>query len=293
MRFHQPVLTRETLELLQPRAGGRYLDATVGGGGHAAALLEACEPDGELIGLDCDDEALAAARRRLRAFGTRVRLLRANYADLGQALSKYGWWTVNGVLFDLGVSSLQLDAADRGFSFRKKGPLDLRLDRRQQRTAEEIVNEASEEELTRILKTFGQERRARRIARLIVRRRARQRIATTTDLAEIISRVGIGSRGRADVAARIFQAFRIAVNRELENLERGLAEAVERLARGGRVAVLSFHSGEDRIVKHTLRRMANEGRLRVLTPKPIVPTAEEIAANPRARSAKLRAAERL
>ena len=308
MPYHQPVLLPEVVALLRPVPRGRYVDGTLGGGGHAAAILDASSPDGELLGIDRDDEAVAAARRRLKKFGRRVRLVRANFAELAALTSKSGWLTVNGVLFDLGVSSHQLDRADRGFSFRKEGPLDMRMDRRQALTAARLLNEVSEEEVRNILETFGHERRARIVARAIVRVRARQKFVTTTDLAEIISRVGMGQRGFSDAAARIFQAIRIAVNNELDNLERGLAAAVERLASGGRLAVISFHSGEDAIGKHTFRRLSgqcvcppnfpecrcNPSRiLRALTPRAIVPSPAEVTANPRAASAKLRVAEKL
>ncbi len=308
MPYHQPVLLREAIEAVQPKPHGRYVDGTLGGGGHAEAILEACSPDGELLGIDRDGDAIAAARRRLKPYGRRARLVRANFAELGAVTSKFGWLTVNGVLFDLGVSSHQLDSADRGFSYGKEGPLDMRMDRRQALTAARLLNEASEDEVRNILETFGQERRARIVVRAIVRARTRQKFVTTTDLAEIISRVGMGQRGYVDAAARIFQAIRIAVNNELDNLERGLAAAVERLASGGRLAVISFHSGEDAIVKHTFRRLGGEcicppdfpecrcnptRILRVLTRRAIVPSPVEVAANPRATSARLRIAEKL
>ena len=308
MLYHQPVLVREVVESLRPRAAGRYLDATAGGGGHAEAILEACSPDGELLGIDCDEEAIAAAKTRLKKFGPRVHLVRANFAELTEITGKFGWSMVNGVLFDLGISSHQLDRADRGFSFMKEGPLDMRMDQRQTQTAAGLIEEVREEELRKILETFGQERRSRQIARAVVRARARQKLATTSDLAEIISRAVGGKRGRIHPATRAFQAIRIAVNHELANLERGLAAAVKLLAPGGRVAVISFHSGEDGLVKHTFRRLSadcicppglpiccceQKKILRVLTKRPIWPPPSEIATNPHSRSARLRVAERI
>ena len=306
---HQPVLVREVVEWLRPSPGRRYLDGTVGSGGHAAAILEASTPNSQLLGLDQDEEAITAAAARLREFGTRVSLRNTNFAELTGAAANLGWSTVDGVLFDLGVSSHQLDSPERGFSFMQSGPLDMRMSRQQTPTAAELLAEMSEGELKRILETFGQERRVRQIVRAIVRARTRQRIATTTDLAEIISVAVGGRRGeRIHPATRTFQALRIAVNHELENLERGLAAAVELLAGGGRLAVISFHSGEDTLVKHYFRRLSGQcicppdfpvcrcqpqTSLKVLTRRPITPSPAELAANPRSASAKLRVAEKV
>ncbi len=283
MTYHTPVLIEEVVALLQPRGGALYVDATVGGGGHAEAILRAAAPDGRLIGLDWDEEALAASRERLKEWGARVRLVRANFAELDEALMNEGVTTVDGIVFDLGVSSRQFDEPSRGFSFLREGPLDMRMDRSTGRTAAEVVNTASEKELADIFFRFGEERRARAIARRIV---AARPIETTTQLANLIGR----RRGGIHPATRVFQALRIYVNNELENLKRGLAAATRVLKPGGRIAVISFHSLEDRIVKRHFRETPS---LRVITRKPVRPTEQEIERNPRARSAKLRVAEKM
>ncbi len=283
MTYHTPVLLEEVVALLQPRGGALYVDATVGGGGHAEAILRAAAPDGRLIGLDWDEEALAASRERLKEWGARVRLVRANFAELDEALMNEGVTTVDGIVFDLGVSSRQFDEPSRGFSFLREGPLDMRMDRSTGRTAAEVVNTASEKELADIFFRFGEERRARAIARRIV---AARPIETTTQLAGLIG----PRRGAIHPATRVFQALRIYVNNELENLKRGLTAATRVLKPGGRIAVISFHSLEDRIVKRHFRETPS---LRVITRKPVRPTEQEIERNPRARSAKLRVAEKM
>jgi len=265
------------------------VDATVGTGGHAEAILERILPGGRLVGLDRDPEALAVARRRLERFGEAVQLVQANFADLHYVLRALGIARVQGVLMDLGVSGLQLAAPHRGFSFRLAGPLDMRMDPASPVTAADLVNRLSEKELAELLRRYGEEPFAPRIAREIVRRRP---LSTTQELREAILRA-VPRRAwprRVDVATRTFQALRIAVNRELEALEQALPQAAEVLDPGGRLVVISFHSLEDRIVKHTLRRAKS---LRVLTPKPIRPSPEEVRRNPHARSARLRAAERV
>lgn len=294
---------------LAPRAGGRYIDATVDGGGHAAGILERSRPDGRLLGLDADPDALARAREHLSAYGARVRLVHANFRALAAVARAEGFEQVAGILFDLGVSSDTLERSGRGFSFRRDEPLDMRYDPTTGVTAAELLARSSERELRQLLRAYGEEPHAARIARAIVEARARAPLRTTGQLVAVIERALGGARGRIHAATRTFQALRIAVNDELESLRLALAQAVELLARGGRLVVIAFHSLEDRVVKQFLR--AESGgvcrcppglpvcgcgrtpRLALLTRKPVVPTAAEVAANPRARSAKLRAAERV
>jgi 16S rRNA (cytosine1402-N4)-methyltransferase len=290
---------------LAPLREGLVADCTLGAGGHAAALLEAV-PGLRVIGLDRDPQARHLAADRLRRFGDRVRILDGEFAELGALLRRAGIETVDGILADLGISSMQLETAERGFSFRREGPLDMRMGPGEL-TAGDIVNRYSEAELQEIFKEYGEERRARRIARAVVGARERKPIETTTELRQLIHRtVGRPPRQRIDPATRVFQALRIEVNRELEGLSRMLDQVVDLLDRDGRLVVISYHSLEDRIVKHRLRNLArgeideatgrrhSESRLiEVLTKKPVRPTAAEVAANPRARSARLRAARRL
>ena len=286
-RWHEPVLLYEVLSLLDPKPGRLICDATVGTGGHAEAILAR---GAELVGLDKDPQALELARARQARFGPRVQLLHADFRDLRTALSRLGVKAIDGVLFDLGVSSLQLDSPARGFSFREEAPLDMRMDPAQPRTAAELVNRLPEPELARILWEYGEERYARRIARAIVRARDKAPIRTTSELARLVARCYPPGRHRIHPATRTFQALRIAVNDELSVLEEGLTQAIELLSPGGVVCVISFHSLEDRIVKHLFRERAAKGKLELLTKKPLRPSAEEVARNPRARSAKLRAA---
>jgi 16S rRNA (cytosine1402-N4)-methyltransferase len=295
MTYHKPVLLREAVQQLQPRSGGLYVDCTIGGGGHAEGVLRVSAPDGRLIGLDCDEEAVAASRERLREFGTRVQVVRANFVELESVLMNLGVTTVDAVLFDLGVSSRQFDEPSRGFSFQREGPLDMRMDRQLGASARDVLRSASLEELAQIFFTYGEERRARAIARRIVDERQRNPIETTTQLALLIQRVLGPKRGRIHPATRVFQALRIVVNNELENLKRGLAAAVRALKPGGRIAVISFHSLEDRIVKRFFMEQSRgeSPTLQLVTRKPITPSQEETSANPRARSAKLRVAEKL
>jgi 16S rRNA (cytosine1402-N4)-methyltransferase len=285
---HTPVLLGEVLEWLQPRPGGVHVDATVGLGGHAAAITERIGPEGQLIGIDRDPEAVALASRRLAGFGDRVRIAHANFDRLAAVLDALGIGQVDGVLFDLGVSSLQLDTPSRGFSFRDAGPLDMRMDPGEARTAADLVNRLPQHDLADILHRYGEERFARRVAREIVRRRP---LRTTEELRDAV-RAAVPRRTwprNVDVATRTFQALRIAVNRELESLERVIPQTVGRLQPGGRIVVIAFHSLEDRIVK---RALAADQRLHVLTRKPVRPGPQEVARNPRSRSARLRAAER-
>jgi 16S rRNA (cytosine1402-N4)-methyltransferase len=285
---HVSVMPAEALDGLAVRAGGTYVDATFGAGGHARAIDARLGSDGRLVALDADPGAALYAG----ALG-RTTLVAANFADLADVLDGLGIAAVDGVLFDLGVSSMQLDRAERGFSFREEGPLDMRLDPRGPQTAADLLAHLDEAELAGVIARYGEERAARRIARAIVAaRRAGRLPATTTDLARVIAgAVHVsGRRERIHPATRTFQALRIAVNDELGALERGLAAAIARTKPGGRIVVIAFHSLEDRIVKRAFR---DDERVRALTRRPLEPTAAERAANPRARSAKLRVAERL
>jgi 16S rRNA (cytosine1402-N4)-methyltransferase len=290
---HEPVMTAETIALLDPSRGGLFVDCTVGLGGHARVLLEAGAS--KLLGLDRDPEALKIARERLEEFGDRVELVHADYRELGRVLDDRGVPGVDGALADLGVSSLQLDAEGRGFSFRRDEPLDMRMDQSQGPTAADLLDQVGEEELANLIFEYGEERYSRRIARAIVEARGRGSITTTGQLAQIVRRA-VPRRGyqRIDPATRTFQAIRIWVNRELDQLEAFVVEACSRLLAGARFAVITFHSLEDRIVKHAFRALA-QGRmaLKILTKRPIVPGDTELDRNPRARSAKLRAVERL
>jgi len=300
LQFKQvPVLLGEVLAGLAPRAGGRFVDGTLGGGGHAAAVLEASAPDGRLLGIDADPAALAAARARLAAFGERVRLAHGNFRDLGRLAHEYGFDSVDGVLLDIGVSSHQLDTPERGFSFTADARLDMRLDPTSGETAADLVNDTPEGELADLIYRYGEERGSRRVARFIAEARRKRPIETTGELAELVARALGGRHGKIHPATRTFQALRIATNRELESLETTLPQAVELLAEGGRLAIISFHSLEDRIVKLFFRAESGYGgsqqpaRLQIITKKPIEASEQEARANPRSRSAKLRVAEKL
>ena len=293
MTGHAPVMVAEALRWLEPARGGVFVDCTLGLGGHAQALLESGAS--RVIAIDRDTEAIAMARERLVAYGDRVDIAHADYRDLGAVLDARGLGAVDGVLADLGVSSMQLDAVERGFSFRGDAPLDMRMDRSQGPTAAERLREVGEGELADVIYQYGEERHSRRIARALVRAREERPVSTTGELAAIVRR-SVPHRGyqRIDPATRTFQALRIWVNGELEGLDRFVRDAVLRLRAGARLVVIAFHSLEDRIVKHTLRGLDREaGIVRVLTARPEIAGDDEIAANPRARSAKLRAAERL
>jgi 16S rRNA (cytosine1402-N4)-methyltransferase len=292
--IHEPVLTSEVLRYLAPTGAGLIVDCTVGLGGHAKALLEAGAA--RVLGLDRDADALVLARQALAPYADRVELVHADYRTLPEVLDARGIERVDGALADLGVSSMQLDAEGRGFSFRRDEPLDMRMDRASGVPASQLVNDASEADLADVIWRYGEERFSRRIARRIVEERRRGAIATTGALAAIVRRA-VPTRGyqRIDPATRTFQALRIWVNRELEGLDAFLRAAIMRLREGSRIVVISFHSLEDRIVKHTLRALATgrDALVSVLTKRPVVPNDEELDRNPRARSAKLRAAERL
>ena len=291
MVTHAPVLVSEVVSFLQPRPDGVYVDGTVGLGGHASALLAAGA--GRLIGIDRDEAALAEAREVLAEAGNRVDLVHADYRDLARVLVERGVAGVAGIVVDLGVSSLQLDDATRGFSFRQSGPLDMRMDRSSGPTAAELIASADEATLADVIWRFGEERHARRIARAIIRARARQALTETGALASAV-RAAAGGRGwqRIDPATRTFQALRIWVNRELDGLEDFLEHAVAALEPGARLAVIAFHSLEDRVVKHTFRRLTASGAVSLLTRKPIGPDDAEVQRNPRARSARLRVVEK-
>lgn len=304
---HRPVLLAEVVQGLQPRTGGVYVDGTVGAGGHAAALLEASAPEGRLWCCDRDPAAVAAATRSLEPFGDRVRILNMDYADLGGCLEQD---SCDGMVLDLGVSSPQLDDANRGFSFRFDGDLDMRFDPRQGPTAADLVNQAEADELETWMKDMADERHARRIARAIAAQRCLSPIRTTTHLARLVQQVVPGRPGGIHPATRLFQALRIVVNDELNSLRRGLATAWQVLKPGARLAVITFHSGEDRIVKQFGQALARPyeitgeadipewrrpraPQLAWVRRKPVEPSPAERAANPRARSAKLRLMEKL
>ena len=291
--IHEPVMVAETIGLLAPSRGGLFVDCTVGLGGHTRALLDAGAS--RVLGLDRDPDALRIARARLESYGDRVALVHADYRDLGRVLDEHQVGEVAGALADLGVSSMQLDTEGRGFSFRRDEPLDMRMDRSTGPTVADLLQDVPEEELANVIFQHGEERFSRRIARAIVDARRTAAITTTGQLAQIVRRA-VPSRGyqRIDPATRTFQALRIWVNRELERLDGFLGDACDRLLVGARLAVISFHSLEDRIVKHVFRALA-QGRatLRILTKRPLVAGEAELDRNPRARSAKLRAIERL
>ncbi|HIP96321.1 MAG TPA: 16S rRNA (cytosine(1402)-N(4))-methyltransferase RsmH [Anaerolineae bacterium] len=301
---HTPVLYQEVLAGLQVRPGGRYIDGTVGAGGHAQGILDASTPDGRLLGIDADPAAIELSREKLVAYGGRVTLVHGNFAELEAIARREGFFPADGILLDLGLSSMQLEAAPRGFSFLSDGPLDMRFDPTGPTTAADLVNGLSVEELAEILYRYGEEPRARAIARAIV---ARRPLHTTRELAAVVEQV-VRRRGRIHPATRTFQALRIAVNGELDALEAVLPQAVRVLAPGGVLAVIAFHSLEDRLVKRFFQRESRDclcppeqpictcghrATLEILTPKPIRPRAEEVQANPRSRSARLRLARRL
>jgi 16S rRNA (cytosine1402-N4)-methyltransferase len=305
---HVAVMAGEVVELLRPAPQRRYLDGTLGGGGHAEQILIASSPDGQLLGIDKDDEALAAARERLARFGARLIIRKESFSAAGQLLSQIGWASVHGVILDLGVSSHQLESGERGFSFRLSGRLDMRMDAQQALDAYQIVNTYSATELERILRDYGEEPHARRIAAAIVAARETKPIETTAELVDIVARLKAGRRREHHPATQTFQALRIAVNRELEELDRFLDRGYELLEPGGRMVVISFHSLEDRRVKTAFRKWSQDclcpprtprclcgwsRKARLLTKKPIVPSATEMATNSRARSAKLRAVEKI
>jgi 16S rRNA (cytosine1402-N4)-methyltransferase len=301
---HQPVLYHEIIHALQPKNAGHYVDGTLGAGGHALGILETCTPDGRLLGLDVDPQALALARETLAPYGERARLIQASYDSLAERLREISWDEVDGILLDLGLSSMQLDTPERGFSFQQDAPLDMRFDPASPTSAADLVNTLPQDELADLIYRYGEERASRRIAQAIVKARP---LRTTRQLAAVIESVS-PRKSRIHPATRTFQALRIAVNEELERVENVLPHAVAALKSGGRLAIISFHSLEDRIVKEYFRRESREcicppkqpvctcghkATLKEISRKPITPGEAEIAANPRARSAKLRIAEKL
>jgi 16S rRNA (cytosine1402-N4)-methyltransferase len=297
---HIPVLVEEVVRSLRPQAQGVYVDATLGEGGHAEALLRATAPSGRLVGIDRDAEVLEFARQRLAPFGSRVDIIHGHAAELQTILGRLQVAQADGILLDLGVSSFQLETAERGFSFAREGPLDMRMDRTAEQTAATLVNTLGEWELVDIIRRYGEEHWARRIARAILRARRHTPLQTTQDLAAIITQVIPPSarRPRIHPATRTFQALRIAVNQELSRLEESLNVAIACLRPGGRLCVIAYHSLEDRIVKRTFQAYATSPenatpRVRLLTKKPVTCTLAERQVNPRARSAKLRVLERV
>jgi 16S rRNA (cytosine1402-N4)-methyltransferase len=301
---HLPVLYQEIIHALRPHNLGRYVDGTVGAGGHARGILEACAPEGQLLGLDLDPQGLALARETLAPFGRRAQLAQASYTSIPHQLAQLGWDAVDGILLDLGLSSMQLDTPERGFSFQHDAPLDMRFSPANPVSAESLVNGLAEDELADLLYRYGEEPNGRRLARAIVRARPLQ---TTRQLAAVIESVS-PRRGRVHPATQTFQALRIAVNEELASVADVLPKAVAALRSGGRLAVISFHSLEDRIVKDFLREQSRDlvnppyepiyaeerkAVLKEVSRKPIIPSEAETAENPRARSAKLRVAEKL
>ena len=289
---HIPVLVEEVMTFLRCEAGRTYVDATLGGGGHASEILKRSAPDGILIGIEWDEDALSEATGALRPFGDRVKIFRENFIHLPDLMKNE---SVDGILLDLGLSSIQLEKEGRGFSFRGDGALDMRMDQRMDQTAADLVNRLSSEELESIIFQYGEERWAKRIARAVVQEREREPIRTVEALRKVIYRTipkRFQSR-RIDPSTRTFQALRIKVNEELENLKKILDTGWKILKKEGRICVISFHSLEDRMVKEAFRRLQKEGQMRILTKKPVMPSEEERKRNPRSRSAKLRCAERI
>ncbi|MDP8299002.1 MAG: 16S rRNA (cytosine(1402)-N(4))-methyltransferase RsmH [Candidatus Tantalella remota] len=292
--MHLPVLLKKAIDHLDPEAGDIILDATLGGGGHAEAILQRIVPDGTLIGTDADTEAIERCRVYLARFGEAAVLVHKNFGKIDEVLKAVNIDKLDGALFDLGISSFQIDEADRGFSFLRDGPLDMRFDCGAQLTASEVVNRFGREKLTDILKEYGEERHAKLVAAGICVARRKQRIETTGQLKDIVMKA-VGAKYRKQrlhPATRTFQALRIYVNDELSSIAKAVRDVVRYLSPGGRVCVISFHSLEDRIIKNIFREEASEGSLEIITRKPVTPDAEEIRENPRARSAKMRVAER-
>ena len=302
---HQPVLYQEIIHALQPHSGGRYVDGTLGAGGHARGIVEACAPDGQLLGLDVDPQALAIARKTLAPYEPRIHLAQASYVTLSAQLQQLGWDAVDGIVLDLGASSMQFDTPERGFSFLQDAPLDMRFGPHAPQTAADLVNKLTERELADLIYQYGEDRDSRKIARAIVDKRP---IHTTRELVAAIESVSPRRGDRVHPATRTFQALRIAVNEELASIEAVLPQAVTSLRSGGRLAVISFHSLEDRLVKDFFREQGRalknppyeriyeverDAVVKEVNRKPILPSEEEIKNNPRARSAKLRIAEKL
>jgi len=303
--MHRPVLYQEIIHALQPQNGGRYVDGTVGAGGHARGILEACAPDGHLLGLDVDSNALAIARKTLAPYENRTHLVQASHITLSEQLAKLHWDSIDGIVLDLGASSMQFDNPERGFSFMQDGPLDMRFGINATMTAEEIINTFDEKELADIIFKYGEDRDAKKIAKAIVMNRP---IQTTRQLVVVIEKASPRRGDKTHPATQTFQALRIVVNDELAAVEKTLPQAISRLKSGGRCAVISFHSLEDRIVKDYFREQSKElvnppyekiyeqerkAIVKLINKKPITPTEAEMKENPRARSAKLRVVEKL
>jgi len=304
---HIPIMKEDVLEGLDVHSGGFYVDATLGGGGHTEAMLESSAPDGKVVGVDQDPDALERTRKRLKPFGDRFQAFHLNFEDLAEAVEENADQPLDGILMDLGVSSDHLDRGERGFSFRFEGPLDMRMNPEEGLSAAEWLAEVDEDDFVRVLRTFGEERQARRIAKAVLQAQREDRLHTTLDLADVVEQAVGGRRGAArHPATKTFQAIRMAVNREMEVLEKGLQVSLSLLPVGGRLAVITFHSLEDRLVKHTFRK--HEGkeeslyqggsvwrgeypRVRRVTRKPQVANEDEVKRNPRSRSAKLRIVE--
>lgn len=301
--FHIPVLTKEILNYLNLKKGGVYIDCTLGGGGHSKAILEKIYPHGLLIGIDQDIEAIETAKEELKSYIDKVKLVKGNFKNLEEILSDLKTETVSGIIFDLGVSFHQLKAKERGFSFKEDSHLDMRMDLTQKFNADILINSYSEKDLAEIFEKYGEERFSKRIARLIVIERKKKTITTTKQLADLVIRSLPRTKKRhtwrIHPATRVFQAIRIEVNQELKALEKGLNQAIRVLEDKGRICVISYHSLEDRIVKHLFKEAEREGKeqknygLKIVTKKPIKPSLEEVRDNPKARSAKLRVAEKI
>lgn len=291
--LHEPVMVGEVGDFLRPQPGQIVLDCTAGSGGHSGMILEKIQPDGLLVGIDKDSEILQITKQRLTKTGHRVKLYHADYADVDEVLRQAGVEKVHGVLLDLGASSFQFDRAYRGFSFSKNGMLDMRMDQTQGITAQELIQKLSVQDLAKILWEYGEERWSKRIARAIVKAREVADIASTGQLAEIVARAVPGGKGKIHPATKVFQALRIAVNRELESLEAFLDKIHDFMFTGARIVVISFHSLEDRLVKKDFLEKADRNIFKLLTKKPVTPGNSEIEMNVRSRSAKLRSAERI
>ena len=296
-KLHIPVMLREVIDYLDPKPGQIIVDATLGTGGHSLEILKRITPRGRLIGIDRDEDSLAICRKRFSEFSGSCDFVQANFVDLDQVLEKLGIDKINGIVFDLGISTYQLKDIERGFSFQQEGPLDMRMDKSSYISAYDLVNNLNESEISHMLWSFGQERWHNRIAHLLVEERRNQPIATTSQLANLVMRA-IPYRYRKSYyrihpATRTFQAVRIAVNRELEILESAVKKAVAILEKKAKICVISFHSLEDRVIKHTFRALKTDGLIDIITAKPITPADSEVAANPSSRSSKLRAAERI
>jgi 16S rRNA (cytosine1402-N4)-methyltransferase len=305
--YHNPVLKEKVIEYLITDKSGIYIDATIGCGGHSEGILEELNEGGQLLGIDKDEESLNISRERLGRFGEKARFFQQSYSQIPELLKSLNLDKIDGILFDLGISSCQLDDPERGFSYSSKGPLDMRFDQSESKKAEEVVNEYSVEKLSQIFKAYGEERFSRRIAQAIVQNRKVKRIETTQALKDVVRSI-LKTRNDLKTLSRIFQALRIEVNQELFELEKGLDSGIKALSPGGRVCVISYHSLEDRLVKNKFNELSKgcscppgfpvcvcggKKTLQVLTRKPVIPEKEEIKENPRARSAKFRAAEKI